>query len=63
MNEIYLLQKRKKNVIDMQHVFHCKKNVIPYMYIHFFPLILKHNLQKWGKCVIFFKLQQSLFAI
>lgn len=51
----------KKKVFDMQHISHCKKKVIPY--IQFFSLILKHNLQKWGKSMIFFYLQQSLFAI
>lgn len=25
MNKIYLLQKWKKNVVDMQHISHCKK--------------------------------------
>lgn len=54
-------KKEKKMLLTCNTYSIVKKNVIPY--IHFFPLILKHNLQKWGKCVIFFKLQQSLFAI
>lgn len=46
MNEIYLLQKRKKNVVDMQHVFHCKKKrntIYP-----FFSLDLETQFAKMG---------------